>query len=250
LISIVDDDPLARNGIRELVESLGYETITFESAEHFLESSMVAETTCLITDVQMPGLNGLELQETLRSQGHHTPIILITAYPNEKHRTRALDAGAVGFLSKPFDEASLIKCLAAFTASAQAVKRFSPLGCTTSIQDSGLLGHILPLFRVAGGIDVQVKKEETMAEWYFSGDYFENCNCSVVCPCLVSKAAPLTSRPTEGVCDVAFIVHVETGRYDDVALGWPQRGARNPHARADGGRKLVGSRLYRPTRRR
>ena len=57
-----------------------------------------------------------------------------------------------------------------------------------------------------------------MAEWHFSGDYFENCNCSVVCPCLVSKAAPLTSRPTEGVCDVAFIIHVETGRYDGVAL--------------------------------
>jgi hypothetical protein len=56
------------------------------------------------------------------------------------------------------------------------------------------------------------------AQWQFSGDYFENCNCSVVCPCLVSRAAPLTSRPTEGVCDVALIFHIESGRYDDTVL--------------------------------
>ncbi len=113
LISIVDDDALAREGIRQLVESLGYRAVTFSSAEHFLESSVIAETICLITDVQMPGLNGLELQEALQSQGFQTPIILITAYANEKHRSRALDAGAVDFLSKPFNEESLIKCLTA-----------------------------------------------------------------------------------------------------------------------------------------
>jgi FixJ family two-component response regulator len=113
LISIVDDDALARDGIRELVESLGYNAVTFKSAEHFLESGLVADTTCVITDVQMPGLNGLELQETLQSQGRHMPVILITAYANEKHRTRALDGGAVGFLSKPFNEESLIRCLTA-----------------------------------------------------------------------------------------------------------------------------------------
>src|SRR6516225_3011560 len=111
LISIVDDDELARDGIRELVESLGYKTTTFESAEHFLQSSMVGETTCLITDVQMPGLNGLELQEALQSLGHQTPVIVITGYPNEKHRTRALENGAIGFLSKPFDEQTLIDYL-------------------------------------------------------------------------------------------------------------------------------------------
>jgi FixJ family two-component response regulator len=111
LISIVDDDALAREGIRELVESLGYEAITFTSAEHFLESNLIAETMCLITDMQMPGLSGLELQEALQSQGHQTPVVLITAYPNEKHRTRALENGAVGYLSKPFDEQRLIECL-------------------------------------------------------------------------------------------------------------------------------------------
>ena len=157
LISIVDDDALARHGIRELIESLGYRTITFGSAEDFLKSNMAADTACLITDLQMPGLSGLELQEALRSQGSHTPVILITAFPNEKHRNRALDNGAVGFLSKPFDEASLIKCLtAAITAFGQAVKRFVTLGSTTSMRDSGLLGHILPLFKAASGIDVHV----------------------------------------------------------------------------------------------
>jgi tungstate transport system substrate-binding protein len=157
LISIVDDDALARDGVRELVESFGYRTATFESAEHFLKSSMVAETTCLIADVQMPGLSGLELQEALRSQGYRTPVILITAYPNEKRQTRALDNGAVAFLSKPFDEESLVKCLtAAIMAPARAAKGIVTLASTTSMQDSGLLGHILPLFKAGSGIDVHV----------------------------------------------------------------------------------------------
>jgi Protein of unknown function (DUF1326) len=84
-----------------------------------------------------------------------------------------------------------------------------------------------------------------MAEWHFSGDYFENCNCSVVCPCLVSKAAPLTSRPTEGVCDVAFIIHVETGRHDGVALDGLNVAPRSPRAQAwrvDHGNKIIAER--------
>jgi FixJ family two-component response regulator len=91
--------------------------VTFVSAEHFLESGLIAETTCLITDLQMPGLNGLELQDALRSQGYQTAVVLITAYPNEKHRKRALDNGAVGFLSKPFSEEELIECLTAAISS-------------------------------------------------------------------------------------------------------------------------------------
>ena len=89
LISIVDDDALARDGIKELVESLGYETRTFISTEHFLESGAIAQTACLITDLQMPGLNGLELQAVLRSEGCCIPIILITAFPNEKETARS-----------------------------------------------------------------------------------------------------------------------------------------------------------------
>ena len=109
----MDDDSLARDGIRELVESLGYNAVTFGSAEDFLGSDVITETACLITDLQMPGLNGLELQEALRSRGYDTPVILITAYPNEQYRTRAVDGGAIGFFGKPFDDASLIKCLTA-----------------------------------------------------------------------------------------------------------------------------------------
>src|SRR6516164_3418374 len=159
LISIVDDDALARDGIRELVESLGYKTTTFRSAEDFLKSSLIAETACLITDLQMPGLSGIELQETLQSQGYQTPVILITGYPNEKNRTRALDKGAVGFLSKPFDERSLIECLTAAiklrSSRARHIKSIT-LCSTTSTQDSGLFSLILPLFKAASGIDVHV----------------------------------------------------------------------------------------------
>jgi FixJ family two-component response regulator len=111
LISIVDDDALVCDGIAALVESLGYNAVTFTSAMHFLRSDVIAETTCLITDVQMPGLNGLELQEALQSQGQQTPVIVITGYPNENHRNRALDNGAIGYLPKPFDEQTLIECL-------------------------------------------------------------------------------------------------------------------------------------------
>jgi FixJ family two-component response regulator len=111
LISIVDDDVLARDGIRELVESLGYKAHTFKSAEHFLQSGMTTTTACLITDLQMPGLNGIELQETLQSLGTDIPVILITAYPNDKQRARAIANGAIGFLCKPFRETALIECL-------------------------------------------------------------------------------------------------------------------------------------------
>ena len=111
LIAIVDDDELARDGIRELVESFGYATATFTSAEHFLQSAVIAQATCLITDLQMPGQSGLELQEALRSRGYQMPVILITAYPNDKDRTRALNNGAIGFLSKPFDDRWLMECL-------------------------------------------------------------------------------------------------------------------------------------------
>ena len=109
VISIVDDDPSVREATKGLVRSLGYGAAAFASAEDFLQSDQVNDTACLITDVQMPGLSGVELQSRLIAQGNCTPIIFITAFPEQRIRTRALEAGAVGFLSKPFDEDCLIE---------------------------------------------------------------------------------------------------------------------------------------------
>jgi FixJ family two-component response regulator len=111
LIAIIDDDELSRDGIRELVESFGYTAATFTSAEGFLQSAVIAQAACLITDLKLPGQSGLELQEALRSRGYQMPVILVTAYPNDKHRTRAINNGAVDFLSKPFDDRWLMECL-------------------------------------------------------------------------------------------------------------------------------------------
>jgi FixJ family two-component response regulator len=111
LISIVDDDDSVREATKCLVSSLGFATVAFASAEEFLRSEQVHDTSCLITDVQMPGLNGLELQEQLVQGGHHIPVIFMTAFPEERLRTRAIEAGAYGFLEKPFDDESLIGCL-------------------------------------------------------------------------------------------------------------------------------------------
>jgi FixJ family two-component response regulator len=111
VISIVDDDESVREATKGLMRSMGYSTATFASAEEFLKSERVHETSCLIADVQMPGMSGVELQSQLIANGHRTPVIFVTAFPEEKIRARALQAGAVGFLSKPFNEESLIGCL-------------------------------------------------------------------------------------------------------------------------------------------
>ena len=110
-ISIIDDDEVVREATGDLVQSLGYDVVTFESAERFLESGRLAETSCLITDLHMPGLSGLDLQSQLIAEGQRIPVIFITAFPEERFRRRAMNAGAVGFLSKPFDEESLIRSL-------------------------------------------------------------------------------------------------------------------------------------------
>src|SRR5215470_5843350 len=111
MISIIDDDTFVRHAMDDLVQSLGYRTAIFPSAEHFLESGRVGETSCLITDLQMPGLSGLELQSHLRAKGHRTPVIFITAFPEEKSRNMALRGGAIGFLTKPCNEEALINCI-------------------------------------------------------------------------------------------------------------------------------------------
>jgi FixJ family two-component response regulator len=108
MISIIDDDPAVREATDGLVRSLGYRSATFASAEDFLQSDRVDETACLITDVQMPGLSGIELQSVLIARGNRTPMIFVTAFAEARTRRQALAAGAIGFLAKPFDEACLL----------------------------------------------------------------------------------------------------------------------------------------------
>jgi FixJ family two-component response regulator len=124
LISIVDDDESIRESTKGLIRSLGYQAATFSSAEEFLQSDSVDRTACLITDVQMPGLSGIDLQRGLIAQGVRMPTIFITAFPEEETRARAMKAGALGYLSKPFSEDSLLKCLdTAFGSSGGKVSR-------------------------------------------------------------------------------------------------------------------------------
>jgi FixJ family two-component response regulator len=111
LISIVDDDSVVRGALENLATSLGFRACTFPSAEAFLQSSLVPETSCLISDIQLPGTSGVELQHRLADLGLSIPTIFITAYPDDAVRARALEAGAVCFLHKPFDGQSLIQCI-------------------------------------------------------------------------------------------------------------------------------------------
>jgi FixJ family two-component response regulator len=111
LISIVDDDRVVREAIESLVTSLGFLACTFPSAQAFLQSPLVAETSCLISDVQMPHTTGVELQVYLADLGFRIPTIFITAYRDDAVRARVLEAGAVCFLHKPFDGQSLIQCI-------------------------------------------------------------------------------------------------------------------------------------------
>jgi FixJ family two-component response regulator len=111
VISIVDDDASVRVATDNLLRSIGYIVHTFASAEEFLRSSDFSSTSCVIADVQMPVMSGLELQAFLLAKGHRVPFIFITAFPEATIRERAEKAGAICFLAKPFDRVTLIKCL-------------------------------------------------------------------------------------------------------------------------------------------
>lgn len=119
LISIVDDDESVREAVEGLIESLGFRVNAFPSALDFLASPTLADTSCMIADVHMPQMSGLELYQRLAEQGHDIPTILITAYPNESIRSRALADGVVCYLIKPFDDDDLIGCVHSALQSAE-----------------------------------------------------------------------------------------------------------------------------------
>jgi FixJ family two-component response regulator len=119
VISIIDDDPSVRTATGRLLRSMGFSVYTFASAKEFLLSPQLGETSCVIADVEMPGMSGLELQEHLIARDHGMPIIFITAFPQERARERAMKAGAVDFLSKPFDQARLLECVEKVLAKRQ-----------------------------------------------------------------------------------------------------------------------------------
>ena len=113
LVSVVEDDQFFRESMRRLMRSLGYSVEAFPSAADFLASPRLVETACLIADVHMPAMTGVELHRHLIDVGHAIPTILVTAYPDDDVRARALNDGVVCYLRKPVDEKHLMRCLRA-----------------------------------------------------------------------------------------------------------------------------------------
>jgi FixJ family two-component response regulator len=111
VISIIDDDASVRTATNNLLSSHGYLIQTFASADDFLQSDRLDDSSCVIADVQMPGMSGLDLLTHMRAQGYTVPLIFITAFPDEGVRARALKAGAICFLAKPFAGPVLIDCI-------------------------------------------------------------------------------------------------------------------------------------------
>jgi FixJ family two-component response regulator len=111
VISIVDDDEFAREGTIDLVKSMGFIAKAFERAEDFLKSDYLHSSSCLIADVRMPGITGLELHNRLVESGNRTPTILITSFPNDRDRAQARQAGAICYLAKPFNGEDLLACV-------------------------------------------------------------------------------------------------------------------------------------------
>jgi FixJ family two-component response regulator len=125
LISIVDDDQPFRESMRKLVMLLGYTVEAFPSAADFLASRVMSETACLVADVHMPGMTGIELHGRLINLGYAIPTILITAYPDEMVRDRALKNGVICYLSKPVDDEDLERCLRSALKSGKPIKESS-----------------------------------------------------------------------------------------------------------------------------
>jgi len=110
-VVVIDDDKSVRSAIKNLIRSFGYSVAAFGSARAFLESDAVQSASCLITDIHMPEMSGIELQRHLSAAGHQTPIIFITGLPDDATRARVIGDGAVGYLSKPLHTGSLLALL-------------------------------------------------------------------------------------------------------------------------------------------
>jgi FixJ family two-component response regulator len=113
VVAIVDDDQSIQRALKDLMESAGLLALCFGSAEEFLESNQFNEIACLAADIRMPGMSGLDLQAKLKAQGCRIPIIFITAHGDDQMKMQAMEAGAVDFLSKPFDDEVLLERLRA-----------------------------------------------------------------------------------------------------------------------------------------
>ncbi len=111
VISIIDDDEAARSAVAALVRASGYQALAYKSAESFLASPALARSSCIITDIQMPGITGIELKQRLDAAACHTPVIMITARVEERLHTQAQTSGAFGFLRKPFKASALMDCV-------------------------------------------------------------------------------------------------------------------------------------------
>ena len=123
LVAVVEDDGSFRESMSMLLSSFGYSVEAFSSAADFLTSACVSETACLIADVNMPEMTGIELYERLVHARNAIPTILVTAYPNDDDRARALNVGVVCYLRKPVDDQRLIGCLRAALASDERPKK-------------------------------------------------------------------------------------------------------------------------------
>ena len=111
LIVCVEDVESVREAIKGLLVALGFNAEVFSSAEEFLQSNLLGDTSCLITDVKLGGMSGIELQNRLAASSYPIPVIVITAFPDDRTRTQALSAGAVGVLSKPISKEELLTCI-------------------------------------------------------------------------------------------------------------------------------------------
>ena len=119
LVAIVDDDKSIRNATQNLLKAAGFSTATFEDAESFLASVSRATAACLVADMRMPGMTGLELYQALVASGDRIPTVIITAHPEELTRSRARDAGITCYLSKPFAPDDLLECVGEALAKSQ-----------------------------------------------------------------------------------------------------------------------------------